>query len=167
MTLDEYIDLVESAGTTLETKLKEVLEPVNCEVLTHYVQSGMQSEDSWLASLRKDNSESIRMAVLLTSELSSSELSRTAGAKNFKPQYSMNFEIIHSLSPTNSKTSYRDFIKDCVRAQWVMETNRRLGENNNIIIERYSIRPGIRPSDVQVLHYARGEVTLNFGEIRY
>lgn len=167
MDIEEYVNFNISLRTLLKEKLQEGVGS-ECEVLTHYIQSGMQSEDDWLANLRKENSDDIRMLVILVKDLTSSSLQRTAGMKNFKPIVQYSLELIHDFPSGKGEESYVDFLKDLFRAQFVLETNKRLGENtNNCIIESYSLRPGIRPSKIQVLHYARGEVELNFSEIRY
>lgn len=165
MNVQEYANLVLATRDLLFTTIRAAL-PVETEMEKRFIQSGVQSESDWVGSLVNKTSGQIRIFVLLMKSLSSADIARTAGAKNFKPSFSLSFELFHDhLQGTDGANSQTAFESDAVKLQFAIETSRSLPPK--AFIENYDINLGVLPSKVRSMHYGRGEIIINFREIRY
>jgi hypothetical protein len=160
----EYSQLVLEARDYLFGKIREQL-PAECEMEKRFIQSGVVSINEWAASLVNKETDKVRIFVMTLSNLTSADLPRTAGAKNFKPEVKILFELFHDhLQGTDAENSQKEFESDALCLQFAIESNRSLPPKGNI--ENYTFSLGILPSS-RSLHYARGEMTINFREIRH
>lgn len=165
MTALEYAQLLLSTRDQLYARIREAL-PVECEMEKRFIQTGVQKEDAWTASLVNHQTGKIRLFVMLMTKLGPAELAATAGAKNFKPSMRLTFELFHDhLQGKDGETTQTEFESDAVKLQFAIESNRNLPPK--ALIQDYDIDLGTRPSSVRSLHYARGFVLINFREIRY
>jgi hypothetical protein len=165
MTALEYAKLVLETRDLIFDKISEVL-PAECDKEKRFIQTGIQTEDQWMAALQNEQSSKIRMFVLLMKNLSSSELAKTAGAKNFKTEVRFSVELFHDYAfGVDDNNSEHQFILEALMIQFAIETNRSL--TNQAVIDKYNFSLGIRPSNTRSLHLGRGELTVSFKEIRY
>lgn len=166
MTVEEYVTfglgLLDEVKTALDTAL-----PNECKIDTRYMLSGISSEEQWIAALR-DSSLMVRRLFVLWADLAIGNLANTAGARNFHPTWRFNLELYHDYSDgTNADNSERNFISDALRIQYAVGKNRILGTPKKAVVQRYSMRLGIRPSKVQALHMGRGEMVIDLTDVRY
>lgn len=164
MTADQYVDLVFEVKTNIETKFTELLAPAT-QIEGRIITARTDGDSGWVGALQNDDGK-IRKLFILMNEFRDSELEKIAGAKNFKPQIRFGLELVHEhVIGTDADNSHREFLRACIKAQFVCATNRNL--HSKAFIESYYLTAGIHPSRVQSLHYARGEVRINFREVRY
>lgn len=164
MTALEYGSLVLTTRDNLFGAIRTIL-PVECEMEKRFIHTGKQTEDSWSAPLVNKQTDQIRMVVLLMTELKTADDARTAGAKNFKPSIKLFFELFHDhLQGKDGENSQTAFETDALLIQYALETNRNLPPK--AYLENYSINLGTLPTN-RSLHYGRGEININFREIRY
>ncbi len=165
MTAEEYANLVLATRDNLYAAIRAAL-PDDCEMEKRFIQTGKQSEENWVASLVNKETDKIRIFVVLLTKLDSANEARTAGAKNFKPSVKLSFELFHDhLQGTDSDNSQTVFDGDALKLQFAIETSRNLPPK--AYIDSYEINLGALPSNVRSLHYGRGEIIINFREIRY
>lgn len=164
MTAQEYADLVLAARDMLFDAIRAAL-PEECEMEKRFIQTGKQKEDNWTAALVNKETDAIRIFVMLMTRLTSANQTRTAGAKNFKPSVVLTFELFHDqLQGKDGTNSQVVFDADALKLQFAIETSRNLSPKG--FIESYSIDLGALSAN-RPLHYGRGEVIINFREIRY
>lgn len=164
MTAEEYSNLVLAARDTLFASIRAAL-PVECEMEKRFIQTGSQKEEGWTAALVNKETDNIRIFVMLITRLTSANQERTAGAKNFKPSVRLSFELFHDqLQGKDGENSQIEFDSDALKLQFAIETSRNLAPKG--FIESYSIDLGALAAS-RPLHYGRGEVVINFREIRY
>ena len=160
----EYSELVLATRDALFANIRAAL-PVECEMEKRFIQTGVQSQDSWAASLVNKDTDQVRLFVLLMKTLKSTDQARTAGAKNFKPSMQLSFELFHDhLKGKDGDNSQTTFESDALKLQFAIEISRSLPPK--AYIEDYDINLGILPSS-RSMHYGRGEILINFREIRY
>jgi len=165
MTAGEYAELLLATRDNLFDAIRAAL-PDECEMEKRFIQSGKQSETDWAASLVNKNTDKVRVFILLMQRLESANEQRTAGARNFKPSMKLSFELFHDhLQGKDAENSQTVFESDAIKLQYAIETNRNLPPKG--YIDSYEINLGHSPSRVRSLHYGRGEVVINFREIRY
>ena len=160
----EYAQSVIAARDYLFDKIRLAL-PADCEMEKRFIMPGVVGETEWSGALVNRTTGKIRLFVMLISSLGASDLAKTAGAKNFKPEMKISFELFHDhLQGSDGSNSQDEFEADALVIQFAVETNRYLEPNGKI--EDYSFNLGKQRSNVS-LHYGRGEMTINFREIRY
>lgn len=165
MTAEEYAELVLTTRDNLFAAIRAAL-PNECEMEKRFIQSGVMPETDWAASLVNKETDQVRIFVILVTKLKSSEEARTAGGKNFKPQIVLSFELFHDhLQGKDGANSQTAFESDAFKLQFALETSRSLPPKG--YVESYEINLGQLPSRVRSMHYGRGEVVINFREIRY
>jgi hypothetical protein len=165
MTASEYAALVLNTRDALVAAIRAAL-PAVCKVKARFIKTGTQEDEKWTGSLADKETGKTRLLVILMSQLKSSDLQATAGAKNFKPQIRLNFELFHDFKlGTDEENSEQVFLADALCLQFAIESNRNLPPQGKI--DDYSINLGLRPSSVNAMHYGRGTITINFREIRY
>lgn len=165
MDASEYANLILTAHDDLVKAFRAAL-PAECQIKSRFIKAGTTEDEKWTASLANKETGETRLLVVLMSQLKSSDLQRTAGAKNFKPQIRLNFELFHDYKiGTTSENSEKVFRQDALRLQFAIESNRNLPPQG--VIADYAINLGFRPSTVNAMHYGRGEIIINFREIRY
>ncbi len=164
MNAAEYAELILASRDFLFGKIREAL-PAECETEKRFIQTGVVSINEWAASLVNRDTGNVRIFVMTMANLSSADLEKTAGARNFKPELKISFELFHDhLQGTDADNSQTEFESDALKLQFAIESNRYLEPKGKI--EDYSMSLGILPSS-RSLHYARGEMTINYREIRY
>lgn len=164
MTAEEYADLVLNARDALFAAIRAAL-PAECEMEKRFIHTGARGEEGWSAPLVNKETDKIRIFVLLMTRLESAPEARTAGGKNFKPSVKLTFELFHDLlQGTDVTNSQANFDGDALRLQFAIETSRNLQPKG--YIDSYEINLGALTSN-SPLHYGRGEVVINFREIRY
>lgn len=165
MTAEEYAELVLSTRDDLFAAIRKAL-PAECEMEKRFIKTSVQAEEGWTASLVNKDTDRIRIFVMLMNSLTSSDEARTAGAKNFKPQVKLTFELFHDhLQGKDADNTQSVFESDALKLQYAIETSRSLPPRG--YIESYAVNLGALPSKVRSLHYGRGEIVINFREIRY
>jgi hypothetical protein len=164
MTPDEYANLVLITRDDLFTAIKTAL-PAECETEKRFIQTGKMTEDAWSAALVNKTTDKIRIFVLLMTGLETAPEQRTAGAKNFKPSLKLNFELFHDHEQgTDADNSQTVFESDALKIQFAIESTRSLPPK--AFIDSYNISLGQLTTN-RSLHYGRGEIVINFREIRY
>ena len=165
MTAQEYTDFVLLTRNNLYEAIRGVL-PAECEMEKLFIMGSAESEQDWVGALVNDETDYIRLFVLLMTDLKSSDVAKTAGARNFKPSMKINFELFHDhLQGTDANNSQTAFESDALKIQFAIESNRNLSAK--AYIDDYDLKLGVRRSKVRTMHYGRGELTINFREIRY
>lgn len=165
MNAEEYAQLLLDTRDNLYAAIRAAL-PAECEMEKRFIHSGVQSETEWAAALVNRDTDQVRIFILLMQRLGSSDEAKTAGAKNFKPTMRLGFELFHDhLQGTDADNSQTVFESDAIKLQYAIETNKNLPPKG--YIESYEINLGQRPSKIRSLHYGRGEIVINFREIRY
>lgn len=164
MTAEEYAQLVLAARDTLFDAIRAAL-PDECEMEKRFIQTGEAVENQWTAALVNKETDSIRLFVLLMTNLTDSPAERTAGGKNFKPQVRLFFELFHDqLQGTDGENSQDAFDSDALKIQFAIAANKSLPPKGYIESHNFSL--GSLRSN-RPLHYGRGEIVINFREIRY
>ncbi len=164
MTPQEYADLLLTTRDDLYAAIKTAL-PAECETEKRFIQTGKMTEDAWSAALVNKATDKIRIFVLLMTGLGTAPEQRTAGAKNFKPSMTLNFELFHDHEQgTDTENSQTAFESDALKIQFAIESNRSLPPK--AYIDDYTLNLG-QLSTNRSLHYGRGEIVINFREIRY
>lgn len=161
MTSAEYATLVLATRDSLFNAIRAAL-PAECQMEKKFIQTGKQNETGWTATLVNTETDTIRIFVILMTQLKSADAEKTAGAKNFKPSIRMTFELFHDqLVDEDTQTPFEE---DALKLQFAIETNKNLQPKG--YIDSYEINLGALASE-RSLHYGRGEVIINFREIRY
>ena len=164
MNAAEYAQTITSARDYLFDRIRLAL-PTECEMEKRFIMPGVVGETEWSGALVNRQTGKIRLFVMLISSLGAADLAKTAGAKNFKPEMKITFELFHNhLQGTDGANSQDEFEADALKLQFAIETNRYLEPNGKI--EDYSFNLGKQRSNIS-LHYGRGDLTVNFREIRY
>lgn len=164
MTIVEYVAAVQAIRQNIFVNLGLGLP--GCEIEKRYILSGVQSDADWIASLVNPTTNKVRIMVMLLSEMPLGGLEGTMSGRNFNPTLTFNFELYHTYElGTDAVNSEDAFVEDCARFQYVMGAARSVGSQG--VIERSSIRLGIRPSEAQPMHYGRGEAIVQLRDVRY
>ena len=164
MTIAEYVIAIQQIRTNIYNLLVAALP--GCEVEKRFIMNGTEDDEKWVGALVNESTGNIRIMIMLLSELPIGGLSGTAGAANFNPRINFQFELFHKYTLGTDTTNSEDtFVADCARFQYAMGAGRSVGSQG--VIERASMRLGIRPSKVQSLHYGRGEAVVQLRNIRY
>ena len=165
MNAEEYAALVLTTRDNLFNAIRAAL-PEECEMEKRFIMTGKQDESKWASSLVNNETDKVRIFVILMNQLSSATGERTAGGKMFKPSVRLTFELFHDhLQGTEGNNSQTAFEGDALKLQFALEVSRNLPPK--AYIESYEINLGALPSDSRSLHYGRGEVIINFRDIRY
>lgn len=163
MTDQEYADLLLAARDYLYNKIRAVL-PAECEMERRFMGAGSVNVNDWAASIVKPDG-TIRIFIMTISGLGTSDLAKTAGAKNFKPEMKISYELFHDCGQGNDAgVTQTAFESDALKLQFAIETNRDLEPKGKI--DSYTFTLGVAQSRTS-LHFARGEMIINFREIRY
>lgn len=165
MTAESYANLVLDAQDALIAAVRANLSSP-CEIKTRFLNPGTDESDKWTANLINSETGSIRRLVFLLAQLKTSDLAKTAGGKNFKPQIKINFELFRSYKiGTTGENPEREFKQDALGLQFAIETNKILPPQG--VVDDYEINLGFRPSATEPMHYGRGEIKIYFREVRY
>jgi hypothetical protein len=165
MTADEYAQLVLKARDDLFAAIRAAL-PAECEMEKRFIQAGTQSETDWAASLVNKDTDGVRIFILLIQKLDSANEEKTAGGRMFKPSMRLSFELFHDhLQGKDGDNTQTVFESDAIKLQYAIETNKNLPPK--AYIDSYEINLGAFASKVRSMHYGRGEIVINFRDIRY
>jgi hypothetical protein len=165
MTAAEYAELLLTTRDNLFAAIRTAL-PEECEMEKRFIQSGVQSETDWAASLVNKETDEVRIFILLMQKLDSANEAATAGGRMFKPSMKLSFELFHDhLQGKDADNTQTVFESDAVKLQFAIETSRNLPPKG--FVESYEINLGALPSKVRSMHYGRGEIVINFRDIRY
>lgn len=165
MTAQEYADLLLMTRDNLFAAIREAL-PVECEMEKRFISAGGQSENDWSAALVNKATDKVRIFILLMTRLGSAPEQRTAGGKMFKPSMKLSFELFHDhLQGKDGENTQTIFESDAVKLQFAIETSRNLPPKG--YVDDYEINLGVFTSKTRSMHYGRGEIVINFRDIRY
>jgi len=165
MNAAEYANLLLATRDNLFDAIRLALPP-ECEMEKRFIHSGAQSEADWSGALVNKDTDKVRIFILLMNKLESAPAEKTAGGKMFKPSMKLFFELFHDkLQGKDGDNTQTVFESDAIKLQFAIETNRNLPPKG--YIDDYEINLGIFPTKTRSLHYGRGEIIINFRDIRY
>jgi len=165
MTSAEYAELLLTTRDNLFDAIRAAL-PDECEMEKRFIQSGVQNEADWSASLVNKETDQVRIFILLMNKLDSANEEKTAGGKMFKPSMKLTFELFHDhLQGKDGANTQTIFESDAIKLQFAIETNKNLSSKG--FIDSYEINLGVLASKTRSMHLGRGEIVINFRDIRY
>lgn len=110
------------------------------------------------------------MMVSLMADLNLEALLRTNMGNQFNPIIKFNTELFHEYKlGTESINTQVDFISDASKVLFALGKGRKIMDGGNClgVIQRASMRLGMRPSKLTTLHYGKGEVVVDMRDIPY